>query len=40
MSKLRVSITMSLDAYTAGPDQSEENPLGVGGWSCINGSFH
>ena len=22
---------MSLDGYVAGPDQSEENPLGVGG---------
>jgi dihydrofolate reductase len=30
-SKLRVSITMSLDGYVAGPDQNEENPLGVGG---------
>jgi dihydrofolate reductase len=31
MSRLRVSITMSLDGYVAGPDQSEENPLGSGG---------
>ena len=31
MSKLRLSITMSLDGYVAGPDQSEENPLGIGG---------
>jgi hypothetical protein len=31
MSKLRLTITMSLDGYAAGPDQSEENPLGVGG---------
>jgi dihydrofolate reductase len=31
MSKLRLSITMSLDGYVAGPAQSEENPLGVGG---------
>jgi dihydrofolate reductase len=31
MSKLRLSITMSLDGYVAGPRQSEENPLGVGG---------
>lgn len=31
MSKLRLHITMSLDGYVAGPDQSEENPLGVGG---------
>jgi dihydrofolate reductase len=31
MSKLRVSITMSLDGYVAGPGQDEQNPLGVGG---------
>jgi hypothetical protein len=31
VSKLRLTITMSLDGYVAGPDQSEENPLGVGG---------
>jgi dihydrofolate reductase len=31
MSKLRLGITMSLDGYVAGPDQSDENPLGVGG---------
>lgn len=31
MSKLRLSITMSLDGYVAGAEQSEENPLGVGG---------
>jgi dihydrofolate reductase len=31
MSKLRFTITMSLDGYVAGPDQSKENPLGVGG---------
>jgi dihydrofolate reductase len=31
MSKLRLSITMSLDGYVAGPDQSTENPLGVRG---------
>jgi dihydrofolate reductase len=31
MSKLRVTITMSVDGYVAGPDQSEQNPLGVGG---------
>jgi hypothetical protein len=29
--KLRLSITMSLDGYVAGPDQDEENPLGRGG---------
>jgi dihydrofolate reductase len=31
MSKLRLSITMSLDGFVAGPEQSEQNPLGVGG---------
>ena len=31
MSKLRFNITMSLDGFVAGADQSEENPLGVGG---------
>jgi dihydrofolate reductase len=31
MSSLRVSLTMSLDGYVAGPDQNEENPLGSGG---------
>jgi dihydrofolate reductase len=32
MAKVRVhSLAMSLDGYVAGPDQSIENPLGVGG---------
>jgi dihydrofolate reductase len=31
MSKLRLNITMSLDGYVAGPNQSVENPLGQGG---------
>lgn len=31
MSKLRFNITMSLDGYVAGPNQSIENPLGEGG---------
>jgi dihydrofolate reductase len=31
MSKTRVQITASLDGFVAGPHQSEENPLGVGG---------
>jgi dihydrofolate reductase len=31
MSKLRLSITMSLDGFVAGPEQSEQDPLGVGG---------
>jgi dihydrofolate reductase len=31
MSKLRLKISMSLDGYIAGPYQSLENPLGIGG---------
>jgi dihydrofolate reductase len=31
MSKLTVHISTSLDGYVAGPNQSEENPLGEGG---------
>src|SRR4029450_7091773 len=31
MSKVRVHISTSLDGYVAGPNQSDENPLGEGG---------
>src|SRR5450432_2759306 len=31
MSKLRLKISMSLDGFVAGPSQSVDNPLGVGG---------
>lgn len=31
MSKLRLKISMSLDGFVAGPHQSVENPLGIGG---------
>lgn len=31
MSKLRIKISMSLDGFVAGPSQSVENPLGIGG---------
>jgi dihydrofolate reductase len=31
MGKVRANITISLDGYVAGPNQSEENPLGEGG---------
>jgi dihydrofolate reductase len=31
MSKLRLSISLSLDGYVAGPDQSLAEPLGKGG---------
>jgi dihydrofolate reductase len=44
MSKLRLTMTMSLDGYVAGPDQSQENPLGEGGedlhaWLIATRSF-
>jgi dihydrofolate reductase len=31
MSRLKVTITMSLDGFVAGPDHSEKEPLGIGG---------
>jgi dihydrofolate reductase len=31
VAKVRFTIAMSLDGYTAGPQQSKENPLGIGG---------
>jgi dihydrofolate reductase len=31
MSTLKLNMTMSLDGYVAGPDQSLEQPLGIGG---------
>jgi dihydrofolate reductase len=31
MSRLRFQISISLDGYVAGPNQSEEHPLGEGG---------
>ena len=31
MSRLKVTITMSLDGFVAGPNQTEKDPLGVGG---------
>jgi dihydrofolate reductase len=46
MSKLRVHyFRMSLDGYGAGPSQSRENPLGVGGpalheWAFKTRTFH
>ena len=32
MSKLRLKISMSLDGFVAGPNQSVDNPIGVGGF--------
>jgi dihydrofolate reductase len=45
MSTLKLNITMSLDGFVAGPDQSRENPLGVGGeelhdWLVSLAAFH
>jgi dihydrofolate reductase len=31
MSKFRFQLAVSLDGFAAGPEQSEENPLGIGG---------
>jgi dihydrofolate reductase len=40
MSKLRVdAFAVSLDGYSAGPDQSVENPLGVGGTGLFQWFF-
>lgn len=39
MSKLRFKITMSLDGFVAGPNQSVENPLGVGGMRLHEWAF-
>jgi dihydrofolate reductase len=44
MPKLRFTMTMSLDGYVAGPNQSRENPLGEGGedlheWAFATRSF-
>ena len=36
MSKLRCHITISLDGFVAGPNQSEENPLGEGGEELLD----
>jgi dihydrofolate reductase len=41
MSKLRVqSFAMCLDGYSAGPDQSLQNPLGVGGFEMMDWFMH
>jgi dihydrofolate reductase len=39
MSKLRFSITLSLDGFMAGPDQSIDDPLGVGGMRLHEWAF-
>ena len=39
MAKLRLQMTMSLDGFVAGPDQSGENPLGIGGMALHEWAF-
>jgi len=39
MSKVRFNITMSLDGFIAGPNQSVQNPLGVGGMRLHDWAF-
>ena len=39
MSKLRFRISMSLDGFVAGPDQSVANPLGIGGMRLHEWAF-
>lgn len=36
VTKLRFRIAMSLDGFSAGPEQSKRNPLGIGGGSAIH----
>jgi hypothetical protein len=39
MAKLRFRISISLDGYTAGPNQSVKNPLGLGGMQLHEWAF-
>jgi dihydrofolate reductase len=39
MARLRFQISMSLDGFVAGPNQSEENPLGEGGMQLHQWAF-
>jgi len=39
VSKLRLKISMSLDGFVAGPSQSVENPLGIGGMRLHEWAF-
>jgi dihydrofolate reductase len=39
MAKLRFKISMSLDGFVAGPSQSVENPLGIGGMRLHEWAF-
>src|SRR4249920_2673100 len=41
MSRLKVQcLAMSLDGFSAGPDQDDANPLGVGGAALMEWFFH
>ena len=37
MSKLKFTISISVDGYVAGPSQTNDNPLGEGGRACTSG---
>ena len=39
MTRLKFSLSVSLDGFLAGPDQSRENPLGVGGMALHEWAF-
>src|ERR1039458_5065909 len=39
MAKLRFQVSMSLDGFIAGPDPSEEHPLGKGGMQLHEWAF-
>jgi dihydrofolate reductase len=39
MAKLKCHLSISLDGYLAGPDQSLENPLGIGGFQLHQWAF-
>jgi dihydrofolate reductase len=39
MTRVRFDISMSLDGFIAGPNQSEENPLGLGGMGLHEWAF-
>jgi dihydrofolate reductase len=39
MTRLKANLAMSLDGYTAGPEQGPENPLGVGGMALHQWAF-
>ena len=36
MGRIRLDMTMSLDGYVAGPQDSVDEPMGVGGFRLFN----